>query len=508
MLRATLLFAFMVVISAFGTPEVFAQYSCGSHCGILRPPNNLGLAGYWSFNEATSTVATDFSGNGNHATFGAGSAAPTWVSGKRGQALSFDNDDDYVEAPQSTSLNITGTLTIAFWVKRNSLGNFENWVGKGVGASDKIQYFVAGYGDEYYFQLCSDADAACTGAHLRRTTDANMQLGVWHHVAVTYDDAGNSIAMYLDGVARSEEDFIGSAETNSIISTTHPLRIGELYSADVPNATIDEVRIYNRVLDTTEIAHLAGAGSARSGAARIISSTKTLTNDTPLGAANGLVGLWTMDGGDFGAAVYDGSGNNNIGYVYNNATTSVKTIGKLGQAVVLDGTNDYVDVGSAAVLDNLTTMTVCAWVFTTGYDAGGYNGIVDKSSNGSNGWGLYLLNSPGFGFLSSTGEGKENFDIGSLHLNTWNHLCGTSDGTDAPAGVALYLNGTVVTGSGGDLGTFNDASFTVKIGAIGSGGSQDFYHNGKIDDVRIYNRVLSATEIKQLYRLGQIKVVP
>jgi hypothetical protein len=73
---------------ALGATEVAELYRAGA--SLQKPPNNLGLVGYWSFNEGTGTKATDFSGNSNTWTLTAG---PMWTNGKRGKALSFDGSD-------------------------------------------------------------------------------------------------------------------------------------------------------------------------------------------------------------------------------------------------------------------------------------------------------------------------------------------------------------------------------------------------------------------------------
>ncbi len=83
---------------------------------LSKPPNNLGLVGYWSFNEGTGSIATDFSGNGNAGTL---TGPPTWVNGKRGKALNFSSGSHYVDL--GTNVSIAQNLqqmTIAMWVKR------------------------------------------------------------------------------------------------------------------------------------------------------------------------------------------------------------------------------------------------------------------------------------------------------------------------------------------------------------------------------------------------------
>ena len=70
-------------------PVLVCALASPAHASVIQlQPNNLGLVAYWSFNEGTSTTATDFSGNGNTGTLNA-SALPTWVVGKHGNALNF-----------------------------------------------------------------------------------------------------------------------------------------------------------------------------------------------------------------------------------------------------------------------------------------------------------------------------------------------------------------------------------------------------------------------------------
>src|SRR3989338_1050752 len=83
---------------------------------ISKPPANLGLVGYWSMNENSGTVASDFSGNGNRGILTNG---PTWVDGKRGKALNFDGVDDYVNAGSAGNFERTNSFTVSLWIKRN-----------------------------------------------------------------------------------------------------------------------------------------------------------------------------------------------------------------------------------------------------------------------------------------------------------------------------------------------------------------------------------------------------
>ncbi|MBU6320943.1 hypothetical protein KGO04_00145 [Patescibacteria group bacterium] len=86
---------------------------------FTRPPNNLGLVGYWNFDEGSGTVAHDRSGQGNNGTL---VNAPTWVKGKVNGALSFNGTNQCVDAGNASSLNVSAATGMAAcaWLYLNS----------------------------------------------------------------------------------------------------------------------------------------------------------------------------------------------------------------------------------------------------------------------------------------------------------------------------------------------------------------------------------------------------
>ena len=85
----------------------------------------------------------------------------------------------------------------------------------------------------------------------------------------------------------------------------------------------------------------------------------------------------------------------------------------------------------------------------------------------------------------------------------WPHVVAVNDGTGDASGMHLYLDGVEITIVTGDTLGSNSILInqTVNIGAATGNGQ---YFTGKIDDARIYNRALTAAEIKQLYKLGTV----
>ena len=87
------------------------------HGALTKPPNNLGLVGYWSFDDGTGTQATDFSGNGNTITTNA-----SWVSGEHNKALSFDGSSQAAQTASPINFN-SSIITVSFWLNWNAFAD-------------------------------------------------------------------------------------------------------------------------------------------------------------------------------------------------------------------------------------------------------------------------------------------------------------------------------------------------------------------------------------------------
>jgi len=187
-----------------------------------------------------------------------------------------------------------------------------------------------------------------------------------------------------------------------------------------------------------------------------------------------------------GKKVGDDSGNSNNGTISGAKWT---TSGRFGSALSFDGANDWVTINHSSSLNLTTGMTLEAWVQPAAAPVG-WQTVVGKYQSGAP---LYFLHaSSDSGDRPATGVyiGGERNLIGGTRLpaNVWVHLAATYDG----ATERLYVNGIQVA-SRPQSGQIQTSSTPLRIGGNDVWGE---YFQGLIDEVRIYNRALTQTEIQ------------
>jgi hypothetical protein len=200
-------------------------------------------------------------------------------------------------------------------------------------------------------------------------------------------------------------------------------------------------------------------------------------------AATGLVASYAFDEG-IGTTAGDSSGNNRTGTLTGAAWNAT---GRFGSALSFDGVNDWVTVADAAGLDLTTGMTIEAWVNPT--NNSGWRTMLMKEAPGGLAYVLYA--SDGVRPNTAVNTGGADLDLSNgtaLPLNTWSHLAATYDGTS----LRLFVNGAQV-GIRGVTGSIRNTTGALRIGGNSVWGE---YFAGRIDEVRVYNRALSPTEIQ------------
>ena len=205
-----------------------------------------------------------------------------------------------------------------------------------------------------------------------------------------------------------------------------------------------------------------------------------------------IVGFWHMDEPQWTGAtgeVKDETGVNH-GTAHGGATTTSDA--KYGRAGYFDGSNDYVEVPDSDSLDITDAGTLMCWFNTTRNDM--VQSIISKQETGLGYDTPYALRLYNDQFMVRLGDGSNLQDVKytGVEINEWYFFVGTWDGDK----VKLYVNGELKTEELQSITPYvNDAPLLL----CAEGPSHALLFSGKIDELRIYKRALSPTEVQILY---------
>ncbi|MCI0334617.1 MAG: LamG domain-containing protein [Planctomycetes bacterium] len=208
-----------------------------------------GLVGHWKLDEASGLTAADSSPAGNNGTLIGG----TWTSGRIDGGLQLNGTSNYVNVPHAPSLSLTSQITVAAWVNAGALNDWQTVIQKGTSGGIGNYYFGTYY-DEVDFSLYDG------GWFDFITTGVNLQTGTWYHLAATFDNATDEVHLYVDGV-----EVLSTTTTASPQANSQNLTVGTYETSLYWNGTLDDVRIYGRVLCPSEIQDLYNGGNSFEG---------------------------------------------------------------------------------------------------------------------------------------------------------------------------------------------------------------------------------------------------
>ena len=271
---------------------------------------------------------------------------------------------------------------------------------------------------------------------------------------------------------------------------------GVVFSVDgVALGNEDTTSPYSITWDTT-----AAANGTHTLLARARDTAGNLGNSAPVTVTvsntqtSGLAAAYAFNETS-GTTAADGSGHSLTGALVNGATFAA---GKYGNAVRLDGVNDYVDLGNPTALQLTGSMTISAWINTSAFP--GDDAAIVSKRVGEIGFQLDTTvdtgrRTVGFKLTNSSGAAMFRFGAATLQANTWYYVTGVYDASAQT--LHVYLNGQLDDGA--LLGTVT-ASQTNSTGNVNIGQRPDspgaFNFNGLIDDVRIYSRALTQAAIQ------------
>jgi chitodextrinase len=327
----------------------------------------------------------------------------------------------------------------------------------------------------YYYRVTAEdaagnASAASNEANASVTADSTPPT-----VSLTAPSAGN--------VSGSVTVSANASDNGTVVGVQFKLDGSNLGAED----TTAPYSIQWDTLSATKGSHTLTA-VARDGANNSTTSAPVVVNVSNV-TPPGLVAAYSFDESS-GNTVNDSSGFANTGTI----SGATRLPGKFGSGLFFDGKTSVVTVPDSNSLDLTTGMTLEAWVKPDVLDT--WESLLFKETTNNDVYSLYASTDAGApqAQIFTAGASQPVTGPSALPLNAWSYVTATYDGSN----IRLYVNGTQVASvpQTGPISTSN--------GVLHMGTNSVFheYYTGEMDEVRIYNRALSATEIQADMRRG------
>ncbi|MDX2195323.1 MAG: LamG-like jellyroll fold domain-containing protein [Cytophagales bacterium] len=426
----------------------------------------------------------DISGNSNHA-IPMGATLTTDRFGSNNSAYYFDGLDDYLALTNPlVANNFTDKITISLWV--NVMGNGTNYPRLVIGGRVNETFtfcFISNNANEINGILWRPKGGGYGGVDV--ISPVIFTLNTWHHLVAVYD--GTKASIYIDGVKNVESNTSGNipVETTfqgAVIGGETLAHEGGFFPSWF-NGKLDDVRVYNRALPECEILSIYNGNNS--------CNTNNLVAHYPFcGNAN------------------DVSGNNYHGIV-NGATLTANRFGTPNSAYKFDGITNNIEVPFTEITKKFS---VSIWFKPE-------TGILDNSYSGP----ITFLNTSDFQVFNPIIMGPDYgpsligktavctrpntsfsyqtcaYESEIMPLDQWHHFVYTFDKDDM---LKIYRNGVLTASQDVNYDDIDNVLTKIVIGTAACGPNCAF--KGDIDDIKIYERVLSDTEILALYSESDI----
>jgi hypothetical protein len=429
----------------------------------------------WGFDLGYGSSALDTSGHANTGTLGSGA---TWTTNAHtnGEAVSFDGTSNGYVTSAANAVNTTQSFTVSAWVYlTSSSGTYGIAAESGTTSSG----FILKYDNTNNAWMFDMPQTDSTNPTQDRAFVAsNASLNTWTHVVGVYDSVGHNIGISVNGVA------LATAPHTTTWNSTGLLQVGRLrWNGNNQNnlpGVIDDVRVYDRALPNSEVADLYSGGPSGSPVVR-----------------------WDLDEGS-GTTTADQTGSNNNGTLGGTSAWTT-TAHSGGEAVLFDGSTTYITpTAGTSVVDTTQSFSVSLWAYPT--TTGGTHGLIAEAGTAASGSSGFFIKQDPINLrwvfdmpqadTSAPTEDQIATANSSLVANTWYHLVATYNSSNKQ--MAFYVNDSLI-GTLTHGGTPWNSTGALQVGRLRWNGNPTNYYKGSIDDVRVYPRVLSATEVDDLY---------
>lgn len=429
---------------------------------FIVAPESTALA-RWLLNDLDgATQLADDTGNGNSLTVTGGvlGISGRLVPGADGlsrSAMQFDGIDDLATTGGPVLADTSKSFSVAAWVKLAD-STVSHRAVEQIGTASSTSAFALEY-DKATNTWKLTAPTADGSASPGATSTSTPRLNTWTHLVGTYDSAAKEMRLYVNGALEKTATGITTWDANGA------LRIGSSWAG-----AVSEVQVWNRVISATEVFGLSDAIQV------------------------GKVGDWHMDESGFGPASDSSDLAHDLTF-YNGASIPSSGAGHTGAGLRLDGVDDYA-APDGQVLHTDQSFTVSVWARPTTIAV--YQTFVSQQSAGvQGGFSLYFGSENGGVWkfrmhVSSTDTANATFCVAPAVdvTTTFHHLVGVFDAQKRE--MRLYVDGVLkATSPMNALWQPWDATGPLLIGRHQSGTGGNEFTNGDLDDVRVYQGVVT-----------------
>lgn len=465
---------------------------------------STGLQSYWNLDEISGTTLYDSVGTNNLGLSGVIIGSSDSIINR---AVVFDTSTDYLHKQSPTNIDASNNeFTISFWAKYDEMPSTLGYSSSlirlqsldGPGGNSPTVYLNSVYSgsNNYITAYTYNQDGSAYAAYTNYGSSSILTTNQWFHIVYTYTNDSSRGIFYLNGQYAKHADNNREFINPTLVQPNRYITVGNSYNGARYGfrGTIDEIGYWNRALTPAEVSLLYNNGNGL--------AYPFVQPPMPDLSAN-LVAYWKLDETS-GVNTYDSTDNNYDGSIFNSPTLG--STGILGTSYSFTKANShYIRLGHEETLMGTSDWSFQAWInvntlSTTFYGIAGF-------WNGNGTW--YLTKWNNDRICCRTGFGGNNIDVLSndvITTNNWYHIVVT---WDRDTSVMMYVNGILQTdmksiSAWSTTSVGGDATHPFHIGQIGNPGSYSgFYFDGRIDEVALWNRLLTQEDVTALYNNGE-----
>ncbi|WP_329119300.1 LamG domain-containing protein [Streptomyces sp. NBC_01465] len=437
----------------------------------------------WKLDEPDGATQAEGSAQERTATLEQG--AQTGAAGTLDGALQLDGTDDYADTDIS-AVETGESFSVSAWVNLSKMPDTDAVSVAQLGNNRPgFDLYYSKTDNRWVFADYSADTTTATPTKAMAAQAGGATAGQWTHLVGVAALGDQVLRLYVNGV------LVGTTPRTAYWNARRGLQIGaSSYGGAGPSkffpGLVDDVKLFDKPLSDGDVVNLFNKRSIGTGRPAV----SHFRLDEPATADDGTATTEVNGPADVNPAVFSGG-------------LKAGDAGVYGKALTLDGVNDYAATDGPH-METRRSVTYSAWAKLPSTLPTTNNMVVNQIGTNRGGPGLYFSPSVGWTFSQPTADtatATNNYIAqGAAAKATpgeWSYLVGVRDAvTDE---LRLYVNGKLVGAKANPDAWY--AGGPVMIGALSQAGTVSQYFKGQIDDVQMYDRILTDAEIAKLYQV-------